>query len=88
MSPELETLDQLQGGDLSLELVAKLFPSFDDFRRGVQGMLSSGDVVLTAQDGSEVPKWQWQELFRNQRVPGSVTQLRLRLTRQGSQRIG
>ena len=56
LSPELETLDQLQGGDLSLELVAKLFPSFDDFRRGVQGMLSSGDVVLTAQDGSEVPE--------------------------------
>jgi len=88
LSPELETLDQLQGGDLSLELVAKLFPSFDDFRRGVQGMLSSGEVVLTAQDGSEVPKWRWEELFRQQAVFGWMAQLRLRLTPQGGQRIG
>lgn len=88
MSPELETLDQLQGGDLSLEVVAKLFPSFDDFRRGVQGLLSSGDVVLTGQDGSEVPKWQWQELFRQQADSGRMAQLCLRLTPQGGQRIG
>ena len=88
MSPELETLDQLQGGDLSLELVAKLFSSLDDFRRGVQGLLSSGDVVLIAHDGSEVAKRHWQELFRQHAVAGSIAQLRLRLTPQGVQRIG
>jgi hypothetical protein len=40
MSPELETLDQLLGSDLPLEVIAKLFPSEEDFGQGVLGPLS------------------------------------------------
>jgi len=88
LSPELETLDQLQGGgDLSLEVIVKLFPSFDDFRRGVLGLLSSGDVALIAQNGIEVPTWRWQQLFGQQRASELMSELHLKLTPQGSKRI-
>jgi len=46
MSHELETLDQLQGGELHLSIVATLFPSTGVFRRAVMGLLSCGDVIL------------------------------------------
>ncbi len=44
MSAELETLDQLLGGVLSLAVIRNLYPDGDAFRRGVFGLLSSGDV--------------------------------------------
>ena len=39
MSPELETLDQLQGGDLLLSVIRGLFLDHDSFVRGVAGVL-------------------------------------------------
>jgi len=45
-SAELETLDQMLGGDLRLEAISKLFPSSGAFEQGVLGLLSCGDVVL------------------------------------------
>lgn len=87
MSPELETLDQLQSGDLSLEVIAKLFPSFDNFRTGVLGLLSSGDVALIAENGIEVPKWRWQQLFGQAGISEQISRLRAKLTPQGIQRI-
>lgn len=53
MSAELETLDQLQGGELQLSNVATLFPSTGALRRAVIGLLSCGDVILkTIKDAS------------------------------------
>jgi hypothetical protein len=46
MTPELETLDQLQGSDLPLEIILRLFPDADAFRRGVMGLIVCGDVCL------------------------------------------
>ena len=86
MSPELETLDQLTGGDLSLKAIRQLFPSDEEFSRGVLGLLSCGDVTLRSAKGVEVPNWQWGNL-----VPGKKSErsenLRLRITPQGAHRI-
>jgi len=63
MSPELETLDQLQGGELHLSIVATLFPSTAAFRRAVMGLLSCGDVILKTNQGRQLPRWEWERLF-------------------------
>ncbi len=61
MSAELETLDQLLGGALSLAVIRNLYPDGEAFRRGVFGLLSSGDVCLLMIDQTIVPSWRWRE---------------------------
>jgi hypothetical protein len=84
---ELETLDQLQSGDISLTVIARLYSTPEAFHKGVRGLLSCGDVLLLDADGSGVPEWRWREMF----VPGVQTeqlgQFHLRLTPQGAKRI-
>jgi hypothetical protein len=41
-SPELETLDQLLGGDLPLTTIRELYPNDAAFLQGVLGLLKSG----------------------------------------------
>jgi hypothetical protein len=87
MSPELETLDQLLGGNLSLEIVRKLYPDAESFKRGVLGLLSSGDVRILTIDQDEVPKWHWKELFVDGTVMKDLGCLRLAITAQGARRV-
>ncbi len=88
MSLELEILDQLQGGDLQLRLIAKLSPSQEGFERAVMGLLSGGDVVLTTSDGDKLPNWQWRQLFDEHSVFEQLDRLKLVITHQGARRIG
>jgi hypothetical protein len=55
MTPEIETLDQLLGGDLSLKIVRTLYPDANAFKRGVSGLVSCGDVRLLMIDQTAVP---------------------------------
>jgi hypothetical protein len=55
VTPELETLDQLQGGDLPLEVILNLYPNADAFKRGVLGWIECGDVRLLMPRGVDVP---------------------------------
>ncbi|HEY2584225.1 MAG TPA: hypothetical protein VGI81_00515 [Tepidisphaeraceae bacterium] len=74
MSPELETLDQLTGGDMPLSTIRQLHPDRPSFESGILGLLSGGDVRLI--DGShDVPQWQWREAIRtyNDRLALSIT---------------
>jgi hypothetical protein len=87
MSPELETLDQLLGGDLSLAIVRDLYPDTEAFSVGLTGLLSNGDVCLYDLDGSEVPDWQWHELFRDGSVVSNLANLKLKITQQGVRRV-
>ena len=66
MSPELETLDQLLGGDLPIGTLRKLYPDSGSFNHGIVGLLNNEDVRLLASDGSEVPSWRWRELFHGE----------------------
>jgi len=85
MSPELETLDQLIGGELSLAIVRTLYSSDERFLQGTTGLLSSGDVVLVTAEGIRVPDWQIRELLNA--APSSRECFKLRLTDQGARRM-
>jgi hypothetical protein len=87
MSPELETLDQLLGGDLSLTIVRRLYPDAESFKRGVLGLLSSGDVRIVTIDQDDVPKWRWKELFVDDTVMKDLGCLRMTITAQGARRV-
>lgn len=87
MSPELETLDQLLGGNLSLAVIRNLYPDADAFRRGVLGLLKSGDVVLRTARETEVPSWRWRQLFVDGRIAGELNDFQLEITEQGAKRV-
>ena len=88
MSPELEALDQLQGGDLPLAVVAALFSDETHARRAITAMLAAGELALLGPEGVPVSPWQLREL---ERQPGSWradVAHRLALTAVGARRIG
>jgi hypothetical protein len=87
MSAELETLDQLLGGDLSLTVIRNLYPDEEGFRQGVLGLLSSGDVRLFMSDQTPVPGWRWAELFVADNLMHELGNMKLSLTAQGTRRI-
>jgi hypothetical protein len=63
MSPELETLDQLMGGDLPLAIVRGFFDDDSRFTRALLAMLDAGEVRLLATDGTELPRWRWRQVL-------------------------
>lgn len=81
MSPELETLDQLLGGDMPLPVIRSLFESDAKFVAGISALLRAGEVKLLSADET-IPKWRWSEVLA---VPES--QFRLAITVLGVQRI-
>lgn len=87
LSPELETLDQLVGGDLQLAIIRRLYPDAQAFMRGVLGLLSSGDVCLITNDGFDVPRWRWRELFVEGVAVEELGDLKLKITDQGARKI-
>lgn len=86
ITPELETLDQLDGGDLRLTIIREVYPDADHFLRGVHGLLQNGDVRLL-EAGSEVPKWRWRDLFENGSIMTNLEGFVLSITDQGVKRI-
>ena len=86
-SPEMETLDQLLGGDMPLTVIRGIYPDEASFLRGVLALLSSGDVRLLTQDNSETPPWRWRELFEEGRVIHDLKEFRLTVSPRGAQRV-
>lgn len=86
MSPELETLDQLLGGDVTLQVIRGLYPDAKAFSDGVLALLHNGDVQLLL-DGTEVPRWRWRALFEAGDVDRDFPHLRLAITDQGACRV-
>lgn len=84
MSPELETLDQLIGGDLPLIVLRRFYSDDLGFNRGLSGLLRAGEVRLSL-DGMDVPEWRWREVLAN---PDKWSTLRAHLTSFGARRIG
>lgn len=83
MSPELETLDQLSGGDMPLPLVRQLYPDSARFVRGLSALLQSGDVRLVEEGGAD--QWRWQEMLAD---PNTWNSLQVSLTTVGARRMG
>jgi hypothetical protein len=88
MSPELEILDQLVGGDLPLTVIRGLFGDDERFVRALLAMLDAGEVQLLAADGTEFARWQWRAVL----IPSSFTTAmngsRVAITKVGGRRIG
>ena len=87
MSPELETLDQLAGGDLRLSIVRQLYSDDKAFMQGVFGLLSSGDVRLLTTDEVEVPSWRWRELFAEGAILKNLDHFVVTITDQGAKKV-
>jgi hypothetical protein len=87
MSPELETLDQLLGGDLPLPVIRDLFPDGGRFARAITAMLDAGEVRLLAQDGTEGPRWQWREVLAAASNQSGANDYRLDITDAGGRWI-
>ncbi|WP_144054608.1 hypothetical protein [Rhodopirellula europaea] len=87
MSPELETLDQLQGGDLPLNTVRGLFKDAGHFRRSITSMLDAGDVILLDQESQTVPRWKHAEIFGQPAGHSTLQSYRLSLDDAGAARI-
>ena len=85
MSPELDTLDQLLGGDLPLAAVRWVYPDAARFARGLGGLLAAGDVRLVAAGGAAVPAWRWRAVLAAYPPPPGVT---VSLTPSGAARVG
>jgi hypothetical protein len=88
MSLELEVLDQLQGGDLPLRVVASLFPDEAHARRAIAAMLAAGELELLDGEGTVLLPWQQRELERQPSSWRADTQYRLAITDAGARRIG
>ena len=86
-SPELETLDQLLGGDLALDVIRPIWPNDARFLVGIQGLVSAGDVLLLTRGGCEVPTWRLRQLFDDKAVLAELSGFCLCLTSQGSARV-
>jgi hypothetical protein len=57
-TPELETLDQLQGGDMNVGIIRSLYQREEHFCRAIIAMLRSGEIRLYAPTGDEAPAWE------------------------------
>jgi hypothetical protein len=61
---ELETLEQLQGGDLPLATIRSLYDSQYHFFRAMTAMLHTGQLRLI-ESGTDVAQYRWQSVLRN-----------------------
>lgn len=86
-SPELETLDQLLGGDMPVSVIARVFPSSESCREGLLGLLHEGDVILLNAHDEETRQWQWRELFSTSDWLQRLSTYRLRVTAQGAKKV-
>jgi hypothetical protein len=87
MAPELEVLDQVLGGDLSLDLIAGLFLEPARCRIAVDAMLRAGDVTLLDASGETLPTWTFRKLQHDPAIWVQGTPYRLSITEVGAGRI-
>lgn len=87
MSLELEVLDQLEGGDMPLGVLASLFPDETHARQAIAALVAAGDVNLVDAEGAVLVRWQLSELVRQPASWRADTQYRLALTDAGARRI-
>ncbi len=87
MSPEIEVLDQLLGGDLPLNVIAGLFPDLHRCRRALAAMLEGGEVRMLNAEGRPIPPWRYRELEGIPSFWAKGTPYRLSITDVGAARV-
>jgi hypothetical protein len=86
-SAEMETLDQLLGGEMRLNIIRQVYDSDDAFMRGTLGLLQSGDVKLFDESHTEVPRWRWRPLFEQGEVLSALESFTLDVTETGAAKV-
>jgi hypothetical protein len=86
MSLELETLDQLCGGDMPIAVIRGLFNDDEHFVRAITAMLTTGDVQLF-ENGKEIPNWDQANTLRTAIANDSQCELMISVTKQGAGRV-
>ncbi len=87
MSPDLETLEQLLGGDLPIAVIRGLFDNDSHFARAIEAMLCEMEIRLLNSDDSEVPKWRWRGVLVAATAGPEKEDYRLSITDKGGRRI-
>jgi hypothetical protein len=85
-STELETLDQLLGGPMSVTTIRSLYEAEEHFVRAVNAMLHTGQLRLMAK-GEEVPQYRWREVLRFSDQELRSESLELDITDVGARRV-
>ena len=83
MSPELELLDRLLGGDVPLPVARDFFNEDSRIVNAISAMLSDGEIRLIGQDGADFPLYRLRELLT---APSNVVSVEI--TSLGAKRIG
>lgn len=87
VSQELEVLDQLISGSLSLAIIADLFPDRDRCRRALGAMVKCGEVRIVDAAGEALPQWRYREVESAPDTWSKGTPYRLEITDFGIKRI-
>ena len=87
MTPELEVLDQLLGGDLPVNVIAGLFSESGRCRKAIGAMLHQGENLLLDPSDSPLSVWRYRELQSNNDFWSEGTLYRLSITEIGVKRI-
>ncbi len=82
MSPELEALDQLLGGDLPASMIQRLFADNDHFLTAMCAMLTAEEIRLVNTDRTAIQRWEWSHALAMQ-----CDSLRFEITDAGADRI-
>ena len=89
LSPELDLLEQLNGGDMPLAVASQIFPTLDRFKKVVDIFVRSGAVQLIqlTDDGERVVQpWELRNLT-NDPAPWTGSRYMLRQSPQGSEQF-
>lgn len=86
-SPEMETLDQLLGGEMQLSIIRQFYDSDESFTGGTLALLQNGDVRLFDQSHTEVPRWRWRPLFEVGEVLAALPSFTLYVTKAGAAKV-
>lgn len=81
MSPELETLDQLLGGNTPLSVIRRLYIDQSAFEAAIVSLLNGGDVRLFSAS-QKIPRRHWKDTLRSRTGPCTLS-----ITQQGVERV-
>ncbi len=87
MTPELEVLDQLQGGDLPLDVIANLFQDRARFIIALSRMIEADEIRLNDAAGQAIPLWRFQQISRTGEIGAAASSIRVSLTDVGTRRV-
>lgn len=88
MTWPLELLDQLLGDDLTLDIVAQIYPDAPTMKKIVKHFIADGFVEVVDAQGRPLELWEWDALCRERVSFLGCFDYTARLTDAGAEFIG